>query len=152
MRKAPAPGAEVAAVLSRARNGRGLIIPPTPSRPRTEGVAERMLVNAPEEASKSRRFFSDLIAKCLPHMKFIPSSPRRPSGFRGNLGWMRGRLSRITAASMEAMAERPDPELCGVCDATRQQTNRSDGVERWPIREGTGIDAGRGAADAERRH
>jgi hypothetical protein len=33
MRKAPAPGAEVAAVLSRARKGCGLIIPPTPATP-----------------------------------------------------------------------------------------------------------------------
>src|SRR5437867_6558397 len=36
--------AKVAAVLGRTRNGCRLIIPPTPSRPGTEGVAERMLV------------------------------------------------------------------------------------------------------------
>src|SRR5439155_23591054 len=47
MRKAPAPGAKVAAVLGRTRNGCRLTIPPTPSCPGTEGVAERMLVNAP---------------------------------------------------------------------------------------------------------
>ena len=41
MRKAPAPGAEVAAVVGESRRTH------PPARSRTEGVAERMLVNAP---------------------------------------------------------------------------------------------------------
>jgi len=101
MRKAPAPGAEGGGGLEPGSQGPRAHYPTHPSCPRTEGVAERMLVNAlPSRASKSRRFFSDLIAARHLQVKSLPGPPRMPSGLRGNLGRM-GRPVKSASACVD---------------------------------------------------
>jgi len=89
-------------------------------------------VNAPQRVSKSRRFFSDLIAKRHLQVKSVPGSPRMPSGFRGNLGWIGGPVKsaygRVDGGKGQASRL---PHYAGVVTE-----NRSDGVVRRPIREG----------------
>ena len=109
-------------------------------------------MNAPEEASKSRRFFSDLIAKRLPHVKSIPGFPRMPLGLRGNLGWMRGPVKsafgRVDGGNGRASRPRV---MRGVTRIGSRQTDPT-ATSGGPFVKATEIDAGRGAADAERRH
>lgn len=107
MRKAPAPGAKVAAVLGDARETAELIIPPTqPTRDRGRCRKDA------RESLRSRRFFSVLIAVRHLHGN-RPRLGLPLKGWMGNLGRMGRRLSRLPPSPMEGMAERPRPAAAG---------------------------------------
>jgi hypothetical protein len=164
-------GGDGDAQSARSRGGGGGGLEPDPkwsrahcpthqSRPGTEGVAERMLVNAPQRVSKSRRFFSDLIAARHLQARSVPGSPRRPSGLRGSLGWMGGPVKSVSGPvdGGKGQASRPPCYAAGVTEAG--PVARRPRAPGKPIRrrcaaadalKAAGNDAGRRAADAERR-
>jgi hypothetical protein len=126
MRKAPAPGAKVAAVLGHARQTAKAHCPTHPARPRTEGVAERMLVNTRQAheacaGNKSRRFFSVLIAARHLHAgpPQVPTGAPRESG--GGLGGMGGAVKSASAAAD------------GGHGRTSRVRNRRNGTKSGPV-------------------